>query len=597
MKKYLSLLSIPALMTLNSCLQEDIVKNGGEEITAKVNITLPDNGVQSRVVTGPETDYSSMRLYLAIYYGDEIVKTIDKTEVNFSGTVTEDIRLVAGKTYKIAAWVDFGDNYYTITDGIVALTDNQVTGNDSKNDAYYAFKEDVTLDATNTTVSLNLKRPFGLVQVTTNDWADVVGTKPTSYSTTMKVPTQLDLTTGTVSNPDNKTVTFKGTITDGNATPQLLSYDYILAGETKSPLQSFTVTYSNGKATDDITYEFNNIPVQRNYITNVSGNILTKKGNLNVSVNNAWDEVITIVTNGDELASAIENAQDGEIIKLDNNMDLKPVSYNLGEGVEVGIDLNNKTLKFENETNKDDITVKSGTLRISGGTITGTKSGSVDGGFVATGQGKIILEDINYNTNGCALFIKEEGEISIENSTIDAGAYAVTSNASSSDQNITFTAKGCTLNAETPILLNIPSNITIDNCTVLGTTQGAVIRGGTATIENSTITLECNDENYEFFRDYFLTANWGSGNMVNLAALTLGNKSDSKYRYPTNVTLKSTKLLLEGLYGMEFPALYVYANPEEGNGVTLVYDEQCKFDKEPEYGSSNITVNGVEIQK
>lgn len=595
MKKYLSLLSIPVLMTLNSCLQEDIVKNSGEEITAKVNITLPGNGVQSRAVTGPVTDYSGMRLYLAIYYGDKIVKTIDKTGVNFSGTVTEDIRLVAGKTYKIAAWADFGSEYYTITNGTVALQDTEVTGNDSKNDAFYAFDEDVTLDATNTTVSLNLKRPFGLVQVTTNDWADVVGTKPTSYSTTMNVPTQLDLTTGTVSNPND--VTFSGTITDGNAATQLLSYDYILAGETKSPLQDFTVTYSNGTKAEDITYEFNNIPVQRNYITNVSGNVLTKKSNLSVSVNNVWDEVITIVTNGDELASAIENAQDGEIIKLDNDMDLKPVSYNFGEGVEVGIDLNNKTLNFEDETNIDDITVTSGTLRISGGTITGTKSGSVDGGFVATGQGKIILENINYNTNGCALFIKEEGEISIENSTIDAGAYAVTSNASSSDQNITFTAKGCTLAAETPILLNVPSNITINDCIVTGTTQGSVIRGGTATIENSTITLECNDEDYEFFRDYFLTANWGSGNMVNVAALTLGNKSKESYRYPTNVMLKNTQLKLSGAYGMEFPALYVYANPEEGNGVTLVYDEQCVFDKEPEYGSSNITVNGVEIQK
>lgn len=362
MKKYLSLLSIPALMTLNSCLQEDIVKNSGEEITAKVNITLPGNGVQSRAVTGPETDYSSMRLYLAIYYGDDIVKTIDKTEVNFSGTVTEDIRLVAGKTYKIAAWADFGENYYIIKDGTVALQDTEVTGNDSKNDAFYAFDEDVTLDATNTTVSLNLKRPFGLVQVTTNDWADVVGTKPTSYSTTMNVPTQLDLTTGTVSNPNN--VTFSGTITDGKAATQLLSYDYILAGETKSPLKTFTVTYSNGTETDDITYEFNNIPVQRNYITKISGNVLTKSADLNISIDKAWAD--TELGNTDVSASELQN----ELNKITSGTEAVNATINLTEAISGEFTLPGlngmSTLTINLKGTTGDVTFKEGTSQFNG---------------------------------------------------------------------------------------------------------------------------------------------------------------------------------------------------------------------------------------
>ena len=83
--------------------------------------------------------------------------------------------------------------------------------------------------------------------------------------------------------------------------------------------------------------------------------------------------------------------------------------------------------------------------------------------------------------------------------------------------------------------------------------------------------------------------------MVNLAALTIGNKGTSAYQYPTNVSIENTELILAGAHGSAFPALYAYANQGEGLGVALNYNSSCQFGGDLVYGSENIVVNGKEV--
>lgn len=155
---------------------------------------------------------------------------------------------------------------------------------------------------------------------------------------------------------------------------------------------------------------------------------------------------------------------------------------------------------------------------------------------------------------------------------------------------------GSTLKSESPLLINIPCDITVEDCNIFGTTQGTVIRGGTAKIINSSITLTYDDNDYEVIASYFNNRNWGSGNMVNVAALTIGNKAPSAYQYPTDVTLENIELILAGAHGSAFPALYAFANEGEGLGVTLTYDEASKFGGDLVYGSENIVVNGTAVE-
>lgn len=590
MRKFLLWLSIPVLMTLDSCMREDIAMNDGEEVTASVTINLPGNDMQSRVVANAPADpgRSNMRLYLFVYENGEIINTIPYNEVNLSTPYEAKIRLITGKDYKIAAWADYGSTYYTVKDGIVTLADKEVTGNDTYNDAYYVC-EDVNLKA-NGTVTLTLKRPFGLIQVTTTDWAEpaVQEGTPTSYSTTINVPTKLTLLGGTVG--DNADVTFKGGILDEDVANKKLSFDYIFANEEGAVLNDFTMDY------DICTYDFENIPIRRNYITNITGNVLTKEGALQITVDQNWAGELLQVATAADFMEAFTNAENGDVIELSEDITLSQgLTMSLEADESVVIDLNGKTLSFT-DPKANDITVNSGTLFVRGGKINaGQKSKSTEGGFVAAETGTVVLEEVDYTTNGCVLFVADEGKGVIRNSTVKAGAYAVTSNAGEPDQNIVVTLEGSTFTASTPILLNVPSTITVDACTITGDTQGMVVRGGTATISNSTITLIVDDSGYESFLNYFNTNNWGTGNMVNCAALTIGNKAPNAYQYPTNVTLKNTELKLGGAYGSYFPALYAYANSGEGLGVTLTFDESCDFAKEPEYGSTNITVNGVSL--
>ena len=126
-----------------------------------------------------------------------------------------------------------------------------------------------------------------------------------------------------------------------------------------------------------------------------------------------------------------------------------------------------------------------------------------------------------------------------------------------------------------------------------------VVRGGKATITDSniTLTIEGSIEANKEFADYFDTSDWGDGNMVNVAALTIGNKLESSYQYPTDVSLKgNTTLKVSGEAESLFPVVYAHANSGEGLGVTFNYDGTVKFvgthEPQCEYGSSNIVVNG-----
>ena len=326
MKKYLSLWSVSALLALNSCVQEDLVKTGGEEVAAQISLSLPGNAVQTRV-DADNPALTDMRLFIYVYNSNnELVTTIKEEGEDLSNGYNGTVRLVTGQDYKIAAWADFGGTYYSIDDfGTVKLTDMDLStarvsrqGNDLKNDAYFVC-EDVNLTAS-ATVNLTLKRPFGLVQVTTKDWGEnaVKPLRPTVYQTTMKVPTSLNLLTGVASEVQN--VDFTGVITDGNGTEQKLSFDYILAGETNSRLADFNMHYYQG-ANKICDYAFTNIPVQRNYITNITGNVLTKEGSLNVTIDQNWDgtqevgEAVT-VTNVAGLREALRDAKDGDMILL-----------------------------------------------------------------------------------------------------------------------------------------------------------------------------------------------------------------------------------------------------------------------------------------
>lgn len=60
--------------------------------------------------------------------------------------------------------------------------------------------------------------------------------------------------------------------------------DYIWAPADEANLADFSVTFINDGNNITTNDAFKNIPIRRNYKTNVSGNLLTKQGTINVTI-------------------------------------------------------------------------------------------------------------------------------------------------------------------------------------------------------------------------------------------------------------------------------------------------------------------------
>ena len=215
--------------------------------------------------------------------------------------------------------------------------------------------------------------------------------------------------------------------------------------------------------------------------------------------------------------------------------------------------------------------------------------------FDANANSSVTFDGVQLTTTGTGIGPANTASnisITIRNSELHCAAYAVATNATTPvGENVKITLENSKFYGNSTVFFNIPCEVTINNCEIYGDTHGMVLRGGKATVSNSTITLEYKDNDYEEISKYFDNRDWGTGNMLNIAALTVGNKSNG-YQYPSELHLVNTKVISTGTHASYFPALYSWANQGEDLGVTITYDDQTTFTGATTYGSANITVNG-----
>ena len=298
-----------------------------------------------------------------------------------------------------------------------------------------------------------------------------------------------------------------------------------------------------------------------------------------------------LIDTGAELSSygSLANQEKCEKICLGKDLTYVREAYLAGD-----IDLNGHTITIKIGTDPDvkpylyvekDLTMYNGSINYSNS----DKSFSV---FQIKGTyADIDLNHVDITSDTDVLAVFTPCSISLTDCNITTDYSAISTNAASSPT-VDITIEGSTLTGKSTILKNVPGQLTINNSIITGTMHGVIVRGGDALISNSNITLTYDDTDYQTASAMFKNENWGQGNQLPLAAMTIGNRSESSYRYPTSVILKNTELILTGAHGDAFPALYAYANQESGLGVTLTYDEYCQFDKSPELASANITVSG-----
>ena len=366
-----------------------------------------------------------------------------------------------------------------------------------------------------------------------------------------------------------------------------MSMDYLLVADDKA-LTNVTFTATNG--THNVERLYTNVPVRRNYRTNIYGNILTEEANFNIEI------VPDFVTPDNNFEVGTEQelqnaAAEGGNARLTADIDLSN-TLAVAEGKELTVNLNGHTLNLGAYT----LDSYKGTINCYGGKITGVSS-SVSKSSIFIGEtGTMNFDNVEFESNATLIYVSGTANLKISNSNLKAAVYCVTTNASNPVQNPTIVLENSTFEGSTPILVNIPCQLTITGCTTNASMHGFVVRGGTATLKNSTFNLNYPDNDAESMANYFVSRNWGQGNMVNLSAMTLGNKSTgTSYQYATNVSVENCQFNVLGEHAALFPTSYIYANSGDGIGVTLTYDAATTFNggKGVIVGSTNVTINGA----
>lgn len=248
----------------------------------------------------------------------------------------------------------------------------------------------------------------------------------------------------------------------------------------------------------------------------------------------------------EQVAAELPSAVDGVVtLASDTSIPATKLQSAIADGLE--INLNGKTLTI---TSADTVSVPEGkTVKFYNGTILNSTFTRGDlAAFAAGKDATLIVDNVTMNTTGSAFFpAGNASAVTVTNSNITAGVYVIGTNASGNlSDNVRITLKDSTLTSTCyqnndrdtcTVMINVPGTMNIDNCKIYGGRQVLFVRCGTATVNNSTITLSnaYNDAGKYDSKD------WSSGNEVPMGAVVVGNRTNSTaYDTPATCTLNNT---------------------------------------------------------
>lgn len=465
-KLFLGMFAAAGMLLATSCSNDelDVVQSGNE---AQVTFSLGlEGGIATRAAISDGT--GAKKLVYAVYKlnadGTPVLQNVVgsnnegqfvDTEA-FDGGLTEtvSVTLAKGQTYQVAFWAQNPNcNAYTTTDLTnVEVSYNQATNNNDVRDAFFKTVE-FTVSG-NQTIDVELKRPFAQINVGVykTDWDAAVksGIEIEKSSVVIKdAATSINLLTGevgdettdvevsylsnTIPNEDLK-VDLNGDkdYDDENEKYKWLSMSYILVadrnadsgngvlGDERDALESLQYTFSP-KSGNEITFGdgLNSVPVQRNWRTNILGQILTGNIEFNIRINPIFDGDINVdaptsevKSDAQALAAALTANEEDILVVLGADVDL-PISslgsqtsgsgeYKLGgaDTKNITIDLNGKTLNFTTSymsaigANNPDatITIKNGTV-----TSTGNSATTWNINDVTFANCNYVIENVTFN--------------------------------------------------------------------------------------------------------------------------------------------------------------------------------------------------------
>lgn len=349
MKKVLfSTVAMSALMLMATSCADDQTSDlkAGAESTVTITAQLPGDMGTRAFADGTK----ATELHYAVYEKGTTIrlavcKKADGTKGQLEGTATMtglqttiSLQLTTGKEYDFVFWADApGDNVYTFNSKNQTVTVNYANAkNNTDNlDAFFGQKKALKVSG-NMSISQELRRPFAQINIGTDDFDAAAAAGYTVSESTIGVATYktLNLLSGEVSDPVTATFVKKPIPTEDSKFSvnskdyKYLSMSYVLVPKDKETVDiAFDYTLTNRT--------FTNVPVQRNYRTNIYGSLLTNTADFNVVIAPGFNDpdynhnVITASTQTElETAAETPNA----VIKLKEN-----TTYTLPASVAEGV--------------------------------------------------------------------------------------------------------------------------------------------------------------------------------------------------------------------------------------------------------------------
>ena len=567
------MLAIAGMLFATSCSQDELLNEPttGDYVSAKFTIGTSD-GIATRATIGNGTKADKVACAVYDEKGTELRDLYAIRDV-VDMKATYEIRLAKGQKYRVAffAYNSTADAY-----DVTYLTDIKVKDSQNSNienrDAFTAY---VDVDATVNTINedVTLYRPFAQLNlgVDNTEWTDAVKAGVTVAKSKIVVTNVYNqfsaYDNAVVATAEPVTMTFAmntipteelevdvdrdGTIANTEKF-KYLALNYLLVGDagTEKSLTDVEFVWENSDAskTNNPTTHFKNIPVQRNYRTNIIGKLLTNPATFNIVIDADFidspkNDYIVSVWDGESATTPVADA-DG-VYRISSAEEL------------VGMMNDSKSPNCNNYQN----VVLECDIDLGGNTISGfgDLSGFFDGIF--DGQGHSIS---NF-------------KIDATNRTYYAGLFNQVSQYSGTN--------------------TVIKNLIVKNATVAGTSQVGVIVGG---MNGNTIVENCKVYNstVKAVKKVGSVVGYTAGgtvkdNYAENCVIEYSEKEASEILgYENTGSTVSGNTFNNITFVVSATALATELTPDANGVITLTRDYTVTGNWTPLVFSENITING-----
>ena len=346
-------LALAAGLFATSCQQELLEPvQGGSTVT--YTVSLPEVATKA-IGDGSQVDQLVYAVYRIIDAKDLTDEKIQEAKANITEkcqlvyqesqnikdktVTTVDLELIKNQHYIVLFWAQKENVWFTHTTdlddadcpnlGEFKIAYPSYDDYEPNNDKYDAFTGVDYISVTSSaSADITLTRPFGQLNIATNlpdpdlftpeitgTTVTVAGAAAASYNVATGVGTA-------------GTLEFKSVVPITSEKfkdyDSYLSMNYVFV---QSDPTTVTVTYNIATSHGNVSNTITNVPVARNYKTNIIGNLLTSDVDYTVELQKTWgdkDYEVLLVDNASDLQNAIDNAQDNveTEIKLDGDINL-----------------------------------------------------------------------------------------------------------------------------------------------------------------------------------------------------------------------------------------------------------------------------------